>query len=165
MIDAPREHTARPATRIELDNGISFSVDDSSLPLTIGRDSSCDIHISSGHVSRKHCELFLKDGRLFLKDTSSNGTTVDDRLVRQSAVNIDRRTRVLLADEIKMILTPLEDRSSDAHAAETGAKPVKCESQQADSQADRRNGKDRRQRNVIVSFDRRSGTGERRAGE
>ena len=158
MIDAPRENTARPATRIELDNGVSFSVDDASLPLTIGRDSSCDIHISSGHVSRKHCELFLKDGRLFLKDTSSNGTTVDDRLVRQSAVNIDRRTRVLLADEIKMILTPLEDRSSDSNAPETGARPT-------NSQADRRNGKDRRQRNVIVSFDRRSGTGERRAGE
>lgn len=165
MIEAPGDAAARPATRIELDNGISFSVDDTSLPLTIGRDSSCDIHISSGHVSRKHCELFLKDGRLFLKDTSSNGTTVDDRLVRQSAVNIDRRTRVLLADEIKMILTPLEDRASDAGAPATGAKPAPRDSQHASGQGERRKGKDRRQRNVVVSFDRRSGTGERRTGE
>ncbi|MDZ7686262.1 MAG: FHA domain-containing protein [Gammaproteobacteria bacterium] len=100
-METPESSTGSPATRIEFDNGISFSINEGSLPLSIGRDSSCDIRIASGHVSRHHCELFRRDGRLFLRDTSSNGTTVDNRVVRQSSVTIDRRTPVLLADEVK----------------------------------------------------------------
>ncbi len=162
---APRGDVPRTATRIELDNGISFAVDEASLPLTIGRDATCDIHISSGHVSRHHCELYQRDGQLFLRDTSSNGTTVDDRLVRQTSVTIDRRTRVLLADEIRLILTPLEDlppRQRVHDEARYDSRVTGSPDLGGANTSERRRGADRRQRSVVVAFDRRSGAGERR---
>lgn len=193
MIEPPEGKASGAATRVELDNGISFSIDEASLPITIGRDASCDIHISSGHVSRQHCELYVRDGRLFLRDTSSNGTTVDDRLVKQSSVTIDRRTRVLLADEIKMVLTPHEGtppgdggsaRSDRARGVDSRAEPqaapargalapsasmhgASSQSASGDASApknsERRRGADRRQRNIVVAFDRRSGASGRRS--
>lgn len=42
---------------------------------TIGRDQSCDIAIAHDSVSRRHAEIIVKDGRVFLTDCrSSNGT-------------------------------------------------------------------------------------------
>lgn len=174
MVETTDNTTSRTATRIELDNGVSFFIDEASLPVTIGRDAGCDIHIASGHVSRHHCELYMRDGRLFLRDTSSNGTTVDDRLVRKTSVTIERRTRVLLADEVKMVLTPLDDlpprhdRTRDKEGVEHSAsdRPADIRGEGSDSSgtetSERRRGADRRQRNIVVPFDRRSGTGERR---
>jgi predicted component of type VI protein secretion system len=45
---------------------------------TVGRQSGCHIRIASSQVSRKHCELYLENGRLVVKDlNSSNGTLVN----------------------------------------------------------------------------------------
>ncbi len=150
--------TARAATRIELENGISFSINEDSLPLSIGRDSSCDIRIPSGHVSRHHCELFLQDGRLCLKDTSSNGTIVDNRLIKQSAVTIDRRTRISLADEVTMTVSPAADIPVRASGNGRAATPSADEPGQ-----DRRQGNDRRQHSIVVAFERRSSDRARRS--
>ncbi len=43
--------------------------------VTLGRDSSCDIRIPVGAVSRTHCRIELEDGEVFVEDLDSrNGT-------------------------------------------------------------------------------------------
>jgi len=50
---------------------------------TVGRQQGCQIRIGSSQVSRKHCELFEKQGQLFVKDlNSSNGTFVNGQKVQ-----------------------------------------------------------------------------------
>lgn len=45
---------------------------------TIGRQDECQLRIKSSQVSRRHCQLAEKDGRLMVKDLgSSNGTFVN----------------------------------------------------------------------------------------
>lgn len=46
--------------------------------MTIGRQEGCQLTVRSSQVSRKHCQLFEKDGKILLKDLgSSNGTFVN----------------------------------------------------------------------------------------
>jgi len=48
------------------------------LPLVVGRSAEAKIRFSHETVSRKHCEIFEKDGGVFVRDLgSSNGTFVD----------------------------------------------------------------------------------------
>ncbi len=55
----------------------------------VGRQEGCQLQIKSSQVSRKHCELFEKAGRLIVKDlNSSNGTFVNGEKVEgQQAVS------------------------------------------------------------------------------
>lgn len=47
--------------------------------LTIGRDLECDIRVADSDVSRKHCELLIRKGKLFVVDLASrNGTYIND---------------------------------------------------------------------------------------
>lgn len=54
-----------------------------------GRQEGCQLQIKSSQVSRRHCELFEKDGRLIVKDLkSSNGTWVNgSRIDGQHVLN------------------------------------------------------------------------------
>jgi len=53
----------------------------------IGRDTSCDITLPLEHLSRKHLELELRSGHLFVKDLdSSNGTFLNGIRVKESEV-------------------------------------------------------------------------------
>ncbi|MEX0943432.1 MAG: FHA domain-containing protein [Pseudomonadales bacterium] len=144
------EPVNRPVARIELENGIGINVLEASLPLTIGRSGSCDISIPSGHVSRRHCEIYLVNGVLCLKDTSSNGTTIGNRTIRKESVSIKGRTTLLFADEVQLSITPA----------------VATEIKEDDDRRRReeRRGDDRRQKSVVVSFERRSDR-ERRDGD
>ncbi|MDB4977545.1 MAG: Type secretion system hydrolase TadA/VirB11/CpaF, TadA subfamily [Myxococcaceae bacterium] len=45
--------------------------------LELGRDADCDVALPSATVSRKHLSLFLRQGRLVVRDHSSNGTRVN----------------------------------------------------------------------------------------
>jgi pSer/pThr/pTyr-binding forkhead associated (FHA) protein len=46
--------------------------------MTVGRQDGCQLRIASSQVSRKHCELGIRDGKLYVRDLkSSNGTFVD----------------------------------------------------------------------------------------
>lgn len=52
----------------------------SSEKFLIGRSDSCQLRPKSESVSRKHCILVIKDGRLLLQDLKSrNGTYVNDK--------------------------------------------------------------------------------------
>ena len=108
----PDHADSRLVARVELDGGISFSIYEGSLPMLIGRDPACGICVPRNQVSRRHCELYLEDDQLFLKDISTNGTTVGNRKLRGESIVIEGRTSVLIAKEpaITIIPSDLEER-------------------------------------------------------
>lgn len=140
-----------PIARIELDNGISFSIEEANLPVTIGRATECDICIPSGHVSRHHCQLYMVNGVLCLKDTSSNGTVIDDRVVKQGSVSIQGPTTVSFAGEVRIQILPTTGRG-----AVREERRHRNERRQGDRRASERREGDRRHSNIIVNFERRT---------
>ena len=53
-------------------------------PVTVGRISSADVLINHGLVSRKHCDIFQREGQLWVKDHgSANGTFVNLQRVQE----------------------------------------------------------------------------------
>lgn len=55
------------------------------LPMVIGRDPSVKFRIPISAVSRRHCELFLDDGELMVRDMgSSNGTYINGTKKRET---------------------------------------------------------------------------------
>ena len=53
-------------------------------PFWIGRDPDCQLRPASLAVSRRHCALTVRDGRLFVSDChTGNGTFVNDRRLGQ----------------------------------------------------------------------------------
>lgn len=68
----------------------------------IGRDPACNLRPASPAVSKKHTAIFVRDGKLFVKDLgSTNGTLVNDE-----PVTADRE----LADGDRLKLGPLDFR-------------------------------------------------------
>lgn len=59
------------------------------VPASLGRDPDCHIVLPAPSVSRKHLSFFWRDGRLFLRDHSSNGTRVNGRFIHLSAHKVD----------------------------------------------------------------------------
>jgi hypothetical protein len=53
--------------------------------MLIGRSSACDLVLDDPTVSRRHVQLFFREGRWILLDLASrNGTYINDRRVRRS---------------------------------------------------------------------------------
>ncbi|GAB3091655.1 FHA domain-containing protein [Aestuariicella hydrocarbonica] len=53
----------------------------------VGRSSECDITLGAAHLSRRHAELIVKDGLLYVKDLgSSNGTFVNGKQVDHARI-------------------------------------------------------------------------------
>jgi predicted component of type VI protein secretion system len=98
VVEESRDKRHRVGT-VELENGFIIGVLESSLPLLIGRGADCDICIPTSHVSRHHCELFLQNGALCLRDVSTNGTMVGAHYIQQEAVSLKRKTTVCFAGE------------------------------------------------------------------
>ncbi|HIG41582.1 MAG: FHA domain-containing protein [bacterium] len=98
----------RQVAKIQLDNGISFVVYENSLPLLIGRDPGCGICIPADNVSRHHCELYLDDIDLCLRDLSTAGTVVGSKKFRGGTISIQSTTKVQLAPQTVMTITPFE---------------------------------------------------------
>ena len=97
---------AQLLVRIELENGIRFSINESNLPWLIGRGQNCDIRVPQSSVSRQHCELYLKNGVLFLKDTSTNGTIVGNNRLKGESISIEAPTSIIFAGDTLMTITP-----------------------------------------------------------
>lgn len=61
------------------------------LPIVVGRSAEAKFRIPLDSVSRKHCEVFEKDGCVFVRDLgSTNGTLLDGELV---AIAVPTRVR------------------------------------------------------------------------
>ena len=82
---------------------------------TVGRQEDCQIRVVSSEVSRKHCQLLEKDGKLFVKDlNSSNGTFVNGRKIQDQQ---------LLGPGAHLTVGPLTFRVDVLGAASPAAKP------------------------------------------
>ena len=69
---------------------VSKNVVPLALPTTIGRGRDAKLTIAHPMVSRKHCELFEKDGLLIVRDLGSlNGTLVADQRVKEAPLPPD----------------------------------------------------------------------------
>ena len=50
----------------------------------VGREEGCELRINSKHVSRRHCQLTIEDGCLWVRDLkSSNGTFVNGERIEE----------------------------------------------------------------------------------
>ncbi|HAH48106.1 FHA domain-containing protein [Gimesia sp.] len=51
--------------------------------ITIGRELDCDVRVTDPDVSRRHCELHIREGQLFVVDLNSqNGTFINGKPVQ-----------------------------------------------------------------------------------
>jgi pSer/pThr/pTyr-binding forkhead associated (FHA) protein len=62
----------------------------------IGRDPQCHLRPASAVISKRHCALLVRDGKIFLRDfDSTNGTFVNDQPVKgEVEVRHDDRLKV-----------------------------------------------------------------------
>ncbi len=74
----------------------------------VGRSSECDIHLAVAHLSRRHAQLQILDGLLYVKDLgSSNGTFLNGEKVREARV---RRGDELRFDTLSFgVIGPADD--------------------------------------------------------
>lgn len=55
-------------------------------PLSVGRESACDVSILDPLVSRRHCEIFARNGAIVVKDLgSSNATFLNGESIKEVA--------------------------------------------------------------------------------
>jgi len=65
------------------------------LPVRLGRSPKADVRIQHPLVSRRHCELFERDGELVVRDTgSSNGTFVNGEKIDEAVLNPGTRLTI-----------------------------------------------------------------------
>lgn len=82
---------------------------------TIGRQDDCQLRIASSQVSRKHGQLFEKEGYLLIKDQgSSNGIFVNGQKIEGQRV---------LEHGDKLLIGPVSFRVEKLAAPAAGAKP------------------------------------------
>lgn len=55
----------------------------------IGRDTQCHLRPASQAISKRHCGVLVRDGKVYIKDYgSTNGTTVNDELIKDAEIPI-----------------------------------------------------------------------------
>jgi pSer/pThr/pTyr-binding forkhead associated (FHA) protein len=76
------------------------------IPLTgpqflIGRDAQCHLRPASQAISKRHCGIIVRDGKVYIKDFgSTNGTTVNDEQIKD--------TEIAVADGTSLKIGPLD---------------------------------------------------------
>ncbi len=107
-------------------------------PCLIGRSKDAGLPIPHSSVSRRHCELFEKDGQLYLQDLGSlNGTLFMGQFVNEPAVVQSGDefvvNNILFRLEESVELTPdehaldMNENAANESAMVTIVKPVKSE--------------------------------------
>ncbi len=92
----------------------------------IGRASECDISLSAAHLSRRHAQLQIIDGMLFVKDLdSANGTYLNGKRVAEARV---KRGDELRFDALSFgVMGPSDDLAKTAVRKAAPAKPESIE--------------------------------------
>jgi len=86
--------TPNPKTKLPLlFQGKSFTIDDKSSSLSVGRDLTSNLSVDGERVSRKHAHIDWSAGQLLLTDTSTNGTFIQRE--GESPLFVRRETVVL----------------------------------------------------------------------
>jgi predicted component of type VI protein secretion system len=110
------------------------------IPLTgpqflIGRDTQCHLRPASQAISKKHCGLLVRDGKVYVKDFgSTNGTLVNDELVKDTEVAVENGASLKIGPldfliQIEMRVpnpdgTPLPSANPETAAALAAVKAV-----------------------------------------
>jgi pSer/pThr/pTyr-binding forkhead associated (FHA) protein len=100
--------------------------------IVIGRNTECDLQLSLGVISRRHCELLLKNNHVLVRDLgSSNGTYVSNKRIQEAPVGAGETLMIgpviftVLINgapaEIKPVLTILHGRKKKS---ERNSKPA-----------------------------------------
>jgi predicted component of type VI protein secretion system len=56
----------------------------------IGREPQCHLRPASQAISKRHCGILIRDGKVYVKDFgSTNGTTVNDELLKDAEVAVE----------------------------------------------------------------------------
>ena len=59
------------------------------LPILVGRSEEAKFRVQQDSVSRRHCEFFIKDDAVFVRDLgSTNGTLLDDEEIAVSVATL-----------------------------------------------------------------------------
>jgi len=83
----------RPAFLLQADGAPPICLDKGRI--VIGRDADCDVVLSAGQVSGKHCELRHEDGRWQVVDLGSkNGVLVNGKLVKNAPLRTGDRLSI-----------------------------------------------------------------------
>jgi len=86
------------------DDGLEISLP--ALPATLGREGHPALPVQDRWASRLHCELFHRDGRLFIRDLASkHGTYVNGNRVEECPLQV--------GDQVMVGLTMLSVRQID----------------------------------------------------
>jgi pSer/pThr/pTyr-binding forkhead associated (FHA) protein len=101
----------------------------------IGRDPQCHLRPASALISKRHCALLVRDGKIFLRDfDSTNGTFLNDAPVKgEVEVKNDDRLKVgplLFVVRAEAMATPPVNRPTPPPGAKT---PVPAESNDDES--------------------------------
>lgn len=88
------------------------------LPTTIGRSREAKLKLPHPLVSRKHCEVFEKNGQLFVRDLGSlNGTYVDSHKIESEHVLAPNQLLTLGTVTFRAVYDPAQPSLDDATAA------------------------------------------------
>jgi predicted component of type VI protein secretion system len=107
----------------------------SGLQFLIGRDPQCQLRPASQAVSKQHCGVIIRDGKVFLRDYgSTNGTVLNDAIVKGEERPVSNNDLVKVgpldftirieAAALQPDGTPLPDLSPDTAAALAAVKAV-----------------------------------------
>ena len=83
---------------------------------SLGRGDDCGVQLNSKHISRRHCQIKIEDGHVWVRDLSSrNGTCVNhERLEGQRRL---QSGDILKVGNFKFELQLLDNSASDAPGA------------------------------------------------
>ena len=106
--------TRPPAWAIRSLDGGDTSVHVVSDGYTVGRADDCSLILEESMLSRRHAKFTLRGHRLFVEDTSTNGTFVNDRRVEQAEV---RDGDVIAFDELRYEVLIAENEQAQSTGA------------------------------------------------
>jgi pSer/pThr/pTyr-binding forkhead associated (FHA) protein len=89
----------------------------------IGRDPQCHLRPASAVISKRHCALLVREGKVFVRDfESTNGTFVNDRQIKgEIELNHEDRLKVgPLVFSVRVESAPAINRPTPAPPIKTG---------------------------------------------
>ena len=80
----------------------------------VGRDPSCDLVVQGKFVSRTHAKISIKDGKLYLEDSSFNGTYIE--FDNGQKIHVAKDEQKLISDGVMSMGKPVDGESKSVIA-------------------------------------------------